>query len=165
MASSLLGCPVTVAVELVRRPRGSLAGPEEAVKIGERALLVQALRRPVCSRSPRPPPLREFLFRPRHWRLPRCLEIDRYLDVVSNEKSALIESLVPADAIIFAIQRRSHHEGDARTPVSVWDDAAGLDREHDPLRDPVQSELANNSINVRFGGRQDRHASRVRCAA
>src|SRR5437868_9723883 len=79
MASSLLGCPVTVAVELVRRPRGSLAGPEEAVKIGERARLVQALRRPVYSRSLRPPPLREFLFRPRHWRLPRCLEIDRYL--------------------------------------------------------------------------------------
>jgi hypothetical protein len=96
-----------------------LAGPEEAVKIGERALLVQALRRPVCSRSPRPPPLREFLFRPRHWRLPRCLEIDRNLDVVSNEKSALIESLVPADAIVLAIQRRSHHEGDARTSVSV----------------------------------------------
>src|SRR4051794_30140989 len=98
MASSLLGCPVTVAVELVRRPRGSLAGPEEAVKIGERARLVQALRRPVYSRSLRPL-LRKFLFRPRRWRLPRCLEIDRYLDVVSNEKSALIESLVPADAV------------------------------------------------------------------
>jgi hypothetical protein len=43
-------------------------------------------------------------------------------------------------------------------PVSVWDDAAGLDREHDPLRDPVQSELANHSINVRFGGRLDDRA-------
>src|SRR5947209_8432455 len=114
MASSLLGCPVTVAVELGRRPQGSLAGPEEAVKIGERARLVQALRRPVYSRSLCPAPSHEFLFRPRHWRLPRCLEIDRNLDVVSNEKSALVESRVPADAIVLAIQRRSHHEGDAR---------------------------------------------------
>ena len=99
-SSSVLGSSVAVAGELHRQLRGSFAGPQAAAKIGRQDGFVQALGRSVYCLTP---PSHGFLFRRRHWRLPRCFEIDRCLEIISDEKSALVERLAPADAIVFAI--------------------------------------------------------------
>src|ERR1700680_4527720 len=87
-----------------------------------------------------------FLLRSRCRRLLRCLEVDRYLNIVANENSALVESLVPADPVVLAVQPAPHHEGEARISISVLGRAAELNRQLDRFRDTVQREVANNLI-------------------
>src|SRR5207248_11179327 len=76
------------------------------------------------------------------------LEIDRDRDVVTNVQAAVVEGLVPVDAVVLPVQLRLEGEAGALVAPRILLEAEELDRERDALRHPVHRQVAGDVVDV-----------------
>src|SRR6266568_3886079 len=94
-----------------------------------------------------------------HRELPRAtsffrrLEIDDHLDVVAEDHPAVVESLIPNDAVVFSVQRRGEHEPGDLAATIVFHRAEVLDGKSEPAGDAVHRQIAGDVINTFSAGR------------